>query len=153
MRCGFPAAAAYASSKAAVRNHTKSVALYCAEQVLNIRCNSIHPRRGRGHRAAAHLGMAASLGAEYSDRTADRVLAGYDFWRQTPFSLGQTGRQSSERSAMTIEVREAINAPLHDTVPQNRYPASNRMLPSRLGPRRAIRCKLQDRASKRTWHL
>ena len=36
-------AAAYASSKAAVRNHTKSVALYCAEQNLDIRCNSIHP--------------------------------------------------------------------------------------------------------------
>ena len=36
-------AAAYASSKAAVRNHTKSVALYCADQGLNIRCNSIHP--------------------------------------------------------------------------------------------------------------
>ena len=40
---GIPAAAAYASSKAAVRNHTKSVALYCAAQGLNIRCNSIHP--------------------------------------------------------------------------------------------------------------
>lgn len=40
---GIPAAAAYASSKAAVRNHTKSVALYCAEQGLTIRCNSIHP--------------------------------------------------------------------------------------------------------------
>ena len=40
---GIPAAAAYASSKAAMRNHTKSVALYCAEQGLNIRCNSIHP--------------------------------------------------------------------------------------------------------------
>lgn len=40
---GIPAASAYASSKAAVRNHTKSVALYCAEQGLNIRCNSIHP--------------------------------------------------------------------------------------------------------------
>jgi NAD(P)-dependent dehydrogenase (short-subunit alcohol dehydrogenase family) len=40
---GVPAAAAYASSKAAVRNHTKSVALYCAEQGLGIRCNSIHP--------------------------------------------------------------------------------------------------------------
>ena len=36
-------AAAYASSKAAVRNHTKTVALYCASQGLNIRCNSIHP--------------------------------------------------------------------------------------------------------------
>lgn len=40
---GIPGAAAYASSKAAVRNHSKSVALYCAEQGLNIRCNSIHP--------------------------------------------------------------------------------------------------------------
>ena len=40
---GIPAAADYASSNAAVRNHTKSVALYCAEQGLNIRCNSIHP--------------------------------------------------------------------------------------------------------------
>ncbi len=40
---GIPAAAAYASSKAAIRNHTKTVALYCAEQGLNIRCNSVHP--------------------------------------------------------------------------------------------------------------
>ncbi len=40
---GIPAAAAYASSKAAVRNHTKTVALYCAGQGLAIRCNSIHP--------------------------------------------------------------------------------------------------------------
>ncbi len=40
---GIPGAAAYASSKAAIRNHTKTVALYCAAQGLNIRCNSIHP--------------------------------------------------------------------------------------------------------------
>ncbi|KUM40020.1 glucose 1-dehydrogenase [Pseudomonas sp. EpS/L25] len=40
---GIPGAAAYASSKAAVRNHSKTVALYCAEQGLAIRCNSIHP--------------------------------------------------------------------------------------------------------------
>ena len=40
---GIPRAAAYASSKAAVRNHTKSVALYTAEMGYNIRCNSIHP--------------------------------------------------------------------------------------------------------------
>jgi NAD(P)-dependent dehydrogenase (short-subunit alcohol dehydrogenase family) len=40
---GIPGAAAYAASKAAVRNHTKTVALYCAEQGWKIRCNSIHP--------------------------------------------------------------------------------------------------------------
>lgn len=40
---GIPGAAAYAASKAVVRNHTKSVALYCAEKNYSIRCNSIHP--------------------------------------------------------------------------------------------------------------
>lgn len=40
---GIPGAAAYASSKAAIRNHSKSVALYCAQQGWQIRCNSIHP--------------------------------------------------------------------------------------------------------------
>ena len=40
---GVPGAAAYASSKAAQRNHTKSVALYCAQQDWTIRCNSLHP--------------------------------------------------------------------------------------------------------------
>jgi NAD(P)-dependent dehydrogenase (short-subunit alcohol dehydrogenase family) len=40
---GIPGAAAYASSKAAIRNHTKTVALYCAEQGYPIRCNSLHP--------------------------------------------------------------------------------------------------------------
>ncbi|OAN65617.1 SDR family oxidoreductase [Sphingomonas sp. TDK1] len=40
---GIPSAAAYASSKAAIRNHSKTVALYCAQQGWKIRCNSIHP--------------------------------------------------------------------------------------------------------------
>jgi NAD(P)-dependent dehydrogenase (short-subunit alcohol dehydrogenase family) len=40
---GVPGAAPYASSKAGVRNHSKSVAMYCAQQGLAIRCNSIHP--------------------------------------------------------------------------------------------------------------
>lgn len=40
---GIPRAAPYASSKAGVRHHTKSVALYCAEEGLRIRCNSIQP--------------------------------------------------------------------------------------------------------------
>lgn len=40
---GIPKAAAYASSKAAVRNHTKTVAIYCAEEGLDVRCNCIQP--------------------------------------------------------------------------------------------------------------
>jgi 3(or 17)beta-hydroxysteroid dehydrogenase len=38
-----PQATAYGASKAAVRQLTKSVAQYCAQERLNIRCNSIHP--------------------------------------------------------------------------------------------------------------
>jgi NAD(P)-dependent dehydrogenase (short-subunit alcohol dehydrogenase family) len=40
---GIPGAAAYASSKAAVINHARTVALWCAEQGLAIRCNAIAP--------------------------------------------------------------------------------------------------------------
>jgi len=40
---GVPDTAAYASSKAGVRNHSKSVALYCGRQGYNIRSNSLHP--------------------------------------------------------------------------------------------------------------
>ena len=40
---GVPDTVAYASSKASVRNHSKSVALYCAKNKYNIRCNSLHP--------------------------------------------------------------------------------------------------------------
>lgn len=40
---GIPGAAAYASSKAAILNHTRTVALYCAQQGWSIRCNAIAP--------------------------------------------------------------------------------------------------------------
>ncbi len=40
---GIPGAAAYASSKAAILNHTRSVALYCAQQGWQVRCNAIAP--------------------------------------------------------------------------------------------------------------
>ncbi|MEL7033303.1 MAG: SDR family oxidoreductase [Pseudomonadota bacterium] len=40
---GIPGAAAYASSKAAIINHTRTVALYCAQQGWQIRCNAIAP--------------------------------------------------------------------------------------------------------------
>jgi 3(or 17)beta-hydroxysteroid dehydrogenase len=40
---GIPGAAAYAASKAAIRNHAKTVALYCAQQRYAIRCNAVCP--------------------------------------------------------------------------------------------------------------
>jgi NAD(P)-dependent dehydrogenase (short-subunit alcohol dehydrogenase family) len=60
---GIPGAAAYASSKAAIRNHSKSVALYCAQQGWRIRCNSVHP-------AAILTPMWEPMIGEGPDRTA-----------------------------------------------------------------------------------
>lgn len=40
---GIPTAVGYASTKAAIRNHTKSVAVYCAQKGYPIRANSVHP--------------------------------------------------------------------------------------------------------------
>jgi NAD(P)-dependent dehydrogenase (short-subunit alcohol dehydrogenase family) len=42
-----PNATAYGASKAAVRQLTKSVAQYCAQEKLSIRCNSVHPGKIR----------------------------------------------------------------------------------------------------------
>ena len=96
---GIPGAAAYASSKAAVRNHTKSVALYCAEQGLGIRCNSVHP-------AAILTPMwEPMLGEEGEEREA-RVRA---FVKDTPLRRFGTSEEvayavlylASEESAYT----------------------------------------------------
>jgi 3(or 17)beta-hydroxysteroid dehydrogenase len=38
-----PHATAYGASKATVRQLTKSIAQHCAQEKLNIRCNSVHP--------------------------------------------------------------------------------------------------------------
>lgn len=42
-RLALPRSMAYGASKAAVRHMTRSIAQHCAEQQLNIRCNSVHP--------------------------------------------------------------------------------------------------------------
>lgn len=71
---GVPAAAAYASSKAAVRNHTKSVALYCAEQGLAIRCNSIHPAAVLTPMWEPMLGQGPEREARMAEFVADTPL-------------------------------------------------------------------------------
>ncbi len=82
--------AAYAAGKAAVRNHTKSVALYCAEQGLEIRCNVIQPAAILTPMWDAMLGD----GAEREERMAA-------FVRTTP--LGRFG---------TVEEVAALAVPL-----------------------------------------
>ncbi|MCF2907000.1 SDR family oxidoreductase [Pseudoalteromonas sp. DL2-H2.2] len=83
---GIPAAAAYAASKAAVRNHSKSVALYCAQQNYPIRCNSVHPGAiltpmwdamlGEGAaREAAIAGIAADIPLGHMGNASDVAYA------------------------------------------------------------------------------
>lgn len=71
---GIPAAAAYASSKAAIRNHSKSVALYCAAEGLEIRCNSIHPAAILTPIWEPMLGNGPDREARMADLVADTPL-------------------------------------------------------------------------------
>lgn len=84
---GIPGASAYAASKAAVRNHTKSVALYCAQQGLRIRCNSVHP-------AAIMTPMWEALLGQGPDRAAREAA----MVRETPL----------KRFGTTAEVAAAV---------------------------------------------
>jgi NAD(P)-dependent dehydrogenase (short-subunit alcohol dehydrogenase family) len=76
-----PYATAYGASKAAVRQLTKSVAQHCAEQKLNIRCNSVHPgdvrtplwERGM---AEAACGRGVSLEEAMAEEEADCPMGG-----------------------------------------------------------------------------
>ena len=71
---GMAGAAAYAASKAAVRNHTKSVALYCAQQGWKIRCNSIHPAAVLTPRWEPLLGTGADRERRMQDLVKDTPL-------------------------------------------------------------------------------
>lgn len=71
---GIPLAAAYASSKAAIRNHSKTVALYCAQQGWQIRCNSIHPAAILTRMWEPMLGSGADREAAMQALVADTPL-------------------------------------------------------------------------------
>jgi len=71
---GIPMAAAYASSKAAIRNHTKTVALYCAQMGWKIRCNSIHPGAILTPMWEPMLGTGEGRAAAMAALTADTPL-------------------------------------------------------------------------------
>ncbi|WP_230769391.1 SDR family oxidoreductase [Sphingomonas sp. Leaf4] len=71
---GIPGAAAYAASKAAVRNHSKSVALYCAQQGWRIRCNSVHPAAILTPMWEAMLGDGPDRAARMAALVADTPL-------------------------------------------------------------------------------
>lgn len=71
-----PHATAYGASKAAVRQLTKSVAQYCAEEKLNIRCNSVHPGEVRTPLLEAVLETHARNRGVSVEQIATEVKAG-----------------------------------------------------------------------------
>lgn len=71
---GIPGAAAYAASKAAIRNHTKSVALYAAQQGWQVRCNSVHPAAVLTSMWEPMLGEGAEREANMAALVADTPL-------------------------------------------------------------------------------
>jgi 3(or 17)beta-hydroxysteroid dehydrogenase len=70
-----PYATAYGASKAAVRQLTKSIAQHCAEQKLNIRCNSVHPGVVRTALWDAHAREIARSGGISVDEVVAREKA------------------------------------------------------------------------------
>lgn len=68
-----PYATAYGASKAAVRQLTKSVAQHCAEEQLNVRCNSVHPGNVRTQMVEKSMEQAAQRrGVSIEEIAAER---------------------------------------------------------------------------------
>jgi 3(or 17)beta-hydroxysteroid dehydrogenase len=68
-----PHATAYGASKAAVTHLTKSVAHYCAQQKVNVRCNSVHP----GMIRTPLLNQAIEEAAQQRAVPADQIIMEY----------------------------------------------------------------------------
>jgi 3(or 17)beta-hydroxysteroid dehydrogenase len=66
-----PQTPAYGASKAAVRHLTKSVAQYCAQEKLNVRCNAVHP----GYVRTPLWDGAAEEIARKDGTSVDRIIA------------------------------------------------------------------------------
>lgn len=71
---GIPYAVAYAASKAAVINHTRSVALYCASEGLPIRCNAVAPAAVDTPMWDAMLGTGPARAAAMREVASDTPL-------------------------------------------------------------------------------
>jgi 3(or 17)beta-hydroxysteroid dehydrogenase len=93
---GSPADVAYCAAKGGVRLLSKSVALYCAQEKMNIRCNSIHP-------GATRTAIFDSITAGASDPEAALDV----FKKMSP--LGRMGRP--EEIAMTAVFLASDEAP------------------------------------------
>ncbi|MBM3647813.1 MAG: SDR family oxidoreductase [Alphaproteobacteria bacterium] len=100
---------AYTASKGAVRLLSKSVALYCAEQKLDIRCNSVHPGGvdtpifdplwqmvGR-ERGKALVGMRHPIGRMAEPREIGEVI----LWLASDRSSFVTGAEIAADGALT----------------------------------------------------
>jgi len=96
---GIPGAAAYASSKAAVRNHTKTVALHCTEQGLRVRCNSLHPAAILTPMWEPMLGTGPEREATMAALVADTPMRRFGTAREV--SLAAVFLASDESSYMT----------------------------------------------------
>jgi NAD(P)-dependent dehydrogenase (short-subunit alcohol dehydrogenase family) len=71
-----PDSLAYGASKAVVRHLTTSVATYCAQRKLNIRCNSVHPGIVRTPLWEVYAAKEAERRGVTLDQVADEAGAG-----------------------------------------------------------------------------
>jgi NAD(P)-dependent dehydrogenase (short-subunit alcohol dehydrogenase family) len=99
-----PFATAYGASKAAVRQLTKSVAQYCAQERLNIRCNSVHPGNVRTplwDRQAAEIAQARGVPLEQVVAEGREEIPMGDFTRTEDVAAAAAFLASDDARHMT----------------------------------------------------
>ncbi len=79
-----PYATAYGASKAAVAQLTRSVAQHCAEQGLDVRCNSVHPGDVRTPLWEKHLAESSLVGGVSADEVVTDAKAAIPLRDFTP---------------------------------------------------------------------
>jgi NAD(P)-dependent dehydrogenase (short-subunit alcohol dehydrogenase family) len=99
-----PYATAYGASKAAVRQLTKSIAQHCAQERLNIRCNSVHPGNVRTplwERHAEELARLRGISVDQVVAEGEAIVPLGDFTRAEDVSAAVAFLASEEARHVT----------------------------------------------------
>jgi 3(or 17)beta-hydroxysteroid dehydrogenase len=71
---GYPVFFAYTAAKGAVAGMTKSIAIHCQMNKMNIRCNSVHP---------------GAIDTAMVDNASQQLGIGREFYTESPWGLGK----------------------------------------------------------------
>jgi 3(or 17)beta-hydroxysteroid dehydrogenase len=105
---GEPSVAAYAAAKGAIESLTRSVAVHCANNHYNIRCNSVHPAGILTPMVIDVMRQTGAISADADPRTAPIQLGSPDDIANTVLFLASDESRYISGAAIRVDSAKSV---------------------------------------------